>query len=119
VSTCAHLAAPPLDEAQADQPGREQVKTEQHIEPPLVTDGEAPEAGEPGQRALDHPAVPAQPFTALHPAPGDPASRPAPPRGGSVTRSQLEFGQSGREAGGLSEPFQQALRDFGDFAVIR
>jgi hypothetical protein len=38
---------------------------------PLVADGKAAEAVEPGERALDHPAVPAQTFAAVHPTPGD------------------------------------------------
>ena len=32
--------------------------------------------------------------------------------------TKLDFGQSGREAGDVSEPFQQARRDFGDLAGI-
>ena len=38
---------------------------------PLVADGQATEAVEPGQCALDNPAVPAQAFAAVHPTPGD------------------------------------------------
>ena len=54
------LAGPPLDEPEADQGGGEQVEPEQDVEPALVADGEPPEAREPGQRALDHPAVAAR-----------------------------------------------------------
>jgi uncharacterized membrane protein YgcG len=39
---------------------------------PRVTDGEAAEAGQPGQRSLDDPAVAAEPFAALDAAPSDP-----------------------------------------------
>lgn len=37
----------------------------------LVADGEAAEAGEPGQGSLDHPAVPAEALAAVLTAPGD------------------------------------------------
>lgn len=41
------------------------------VGPSLVADGEAAELGEPGQRPLDDPPVPAQTLAALDPAPGD------------------------------------------------
>jgi hypothetical protein len=41
------------------------------VGPALVADRQPTEAGEPGERAFDHPAVPAQPFAALDPAPRD------------------------------------------------
>ena len=63
------LAGPPPDEPEADQAGGEQVEAEQDVEPALVADGEPAEAGEPRQRALDHPAVAAQPLGAVDPAP--------------------------------------------------
>jgi hypothetical protein len=47
------------------------VEREQDVEPALVADGEPPEPGEPRQRALDHPPVPAQALGAVDPAPGD------------------------------------------------
>ncbi len=37
----------------------------------FVADGEAAEAADPGQRALDHPAVPAQALAILDAPPGD------------------------------------------------
>jgi hypothetical protein len=49
------LTGPPLDEPEVDQGGGEQVEAEQDVEPALVADGEPADAGEPGQRALDHP----------------------------------------------------------------
>jgi hypothetical protein len=73
------LAGPPLGEPEADQGGGEQVEREQDVEPALVTDREPPEAGEPGQRALYHPAVPAQALGALDARAGDPG-RDASPR---------------------------------------
>jgi hypothetical protein len=44
------------------------MEAEQDVGPPLVADRETPEPGEPGQRALDHPAVAAQPLGAVDPA---------------------------------------------------
>jgi hypothetical protein len=66
------LAGPPPDEPEADQAGGEVVESLQDIGPPLVADDEAAVAGEPGQRALYHPAVAAQAVAAVHPAAGDP-----------------------------------------------
>jgi hypothetical protein len=65
------LTGPSLDEPEADQGGGEVVEGSEDVRPPLVTDREPAEAGEPGQRAFDHPAVPAQAFAALDPAPRD------------------------------------------------
>jgi hypothetical protein len=70
-SASGRLAGPPLDEPEADQGGGEQVEPEQDVEPALVADGEPPEAREPGQRALDHPAMPAQALRALDTSAGD------------------------------------------------
>jgi hypothetical protein len=47
------------------------VEAEQNFEPPLVVDGEAPEAREPSQRALDHPPVATQALGALDTSAGD------------------------------------------------
>ena len=47
------------------------------VEPPLVAGGKPAEAGEPGERALDHPAVPARPLRVLDTAAGS-AGRNAP-----------------------------------------
>ena len=50
-----------------------------HVGPALVTDSEATEAAEPGERSLDNPQVPAQALTAIDPASGDAIFDPAPP----------------------------------------
>ena len=52
-----------------------------HVGPALVTDSEATEAAEPGERSLDNPPVPAQALTAIDPASGDAIFDPAPPQG--------------------------------------
>ena len=49
-----------------------------HVGPALITDGEAPEAAEPGKRSLHDPTVPAQALTAVDPASGDPSLDPVP-----------------------------------------
>jgi hypothetical protein len=69
--------APPSREAEADQGGGEVVECLEDVDPPLVTDGEPAEAGEPGQGALYYPPVPAEPFRAVDPAPRDPRGDPA------------------------------------------
>jgi len=65
------LTEPSLDEAPADETGGEVVEGGEDVGPPLVADGDATEAGEPGERALDHPSVPAQTLAAFDTAPGD------------------------------------------------
>lgn len=47
------------------------VKGGEDVGAPLVTDGEAAEAGEPSERTLDHPTVSAQALAALDAAAGD------------------------------------------------
>jgi hypothetical protein len=56
------------------------VEAEQDVEAALVADGEPAEAGEPSQRAFDHPAVKAQPLRALDPAAGDAGHDTSAPR---------------------------------------
>src|SRR4051812_49469182 len=43
-----------------------------HVVAPLVADHEPAAAGDPGQRTLHHPSMPAEALAALDPAPGDP-----------------------------------------------
>ncbi len=62
------LTGPPPGEPEADQGGGEQVERLEDVEPALVADGQPAQAGEPGQRALDHPAVPAEPLGVVDPA---------------------------------------------------
>jgi hypothetical protein len=50
----------------------------------LVADQQPAAAGDPGQRALDYPAVAAQPLAALDPAPGDPGDDAALPAGAAA-----------------------------------
>jgi hypothetical protein len=63
----------------------------QDVEPALVADGQPPEAGEPGQGALDHPAVPTQALAALHPAPRDARDYPPPAAGAAATAVVIAF----------------------------
>ncbi len=51
------------------------------VGPALVADREAAQAAEPGQGALDDPAVPAQTLAAVHTASGNPGLDPAPAQG--------------------------------------
>ena len=85
-SSHAPSAGPPLDEPEADQAGGEPVKRREDVSPPLVADREPAEAGEPGQRALHHPTVPAQVLAARSRSPGGRCARRCPAcgrRGGS------------------------------------
>jgi hypothetical protein len=84
-------AGPPPDEPEADQAGGEQVEPEQDVEPALVAHREPAEPGEPGQRALDHPAVAAQAFARLHTAPGDARDDAALAAGPAAARVVVPF----------------------------
>jgi len=54
------------------------------VNAPFVSDGKPAEAIEPGEGALDHPAMPAEPLAALDAAPGDARSG----RGGRMSRQR-------------------------------
>jgi hypothetical protein len=56
---------------EADESAAEDHEGFVDVGAPLVTDRKAAEAIEPGQCALDNPAVPTQAFAAVHPTPGD------------------------------------------------
>jgi hypothetical protein len=56
-------------------------QTPKEVGPPLVADSQAAAAQEPGERALDHPPVPAQPLARLDAAAGDPGRDAAPAEG--------------------------------------
>ena len=56
-------------------------QTPKEVGPPLVADSQAAAAQEPGERALDHPPVPAQPLARLDAAAGDPGGDAAPAEG--------------------------------------
>jgi hypothetical protein len=60
----------------------------QDIEPPFVADGQAPEAREPCQGALDDPAMAAEALAALDAAPGDPRGD-APSSGGLAAAREV------------------------------
>src|SRR4051794_25461595 len=62
----------PLKEAEADRGTGEDEEGEMHVVAPLVADHEPAAAGDPGQRTLHHPSMPAEALAALDPAPGDP-----------------------------------------------
>jgi hypothetical protein len=85
------LAGPPSDEPEADQGGGEQVEAEQDVEPALVADGQPAEAGEPGQRALDHPPVPTQAFAALDIPSRDARDDTPPAAGAAAARVVIPF----------------------------
>jgi hypothetical protein len=70
-----------LDVSPTDEGGREGEERLVDARPPLVADGEAAEAADPGQRPFNDPAVPAQAFAARHPTSGDPSLDPATTQG--------------------------------------
>ncbi len=72
------LTAPSLDVAPADEGSGKRQERLVDVGSALVTDREAAEAAEPRQRALHHPAVPAQALAAVDPASGDPSFDAAP-----------------------------------------
>ena len=47
------------------------VEGGEDVSSPFITDGDAAEAGEPSERALDYPSVPSQVFAALDATSGD------------------------------------------------
>lgn len=57
----------------------------------LVADGQPPEAAEPSQGALDHPAMPSQALAALDAAPGDPVGDVSPAQGTMTARQIVSF----------------------------
>lgn len=48
------------------------------VSAPFVSDGDATEAREPGERPLDHPSMSAEALAAFDAAPGDARDDPAP-----------------------------------------
>jgi hypothetical protein len=54
------------EEFQTDQRTGEMEQSAEHVGMALVADTEAAAAEQPGERALDHPAVPPQPLAGLH-----------------------------------------------------
>lgn len=71
-------------EAAVGQAGGEPMEHLEDVEPALVTDGEPPEPGELGQRALDHPTMPAELLGAVDPAPRDPRTDASPATGATA-----------------------------------
>jgi hypothetical protein len=61
------------------------------VGPALVADRQPTEAGEPGERAFDNPAVPTQPFAALDPAPRDAGNDAALATGAAATAVVVAF----------------------------
>src|SRR5919197_5656267 len=59
------------------------------VRPALVADDQAAEPPQPGQRALHHPAVAAQPLAALHSFARDAAPDAASPHGGPTARDVI------------------------------
>src|SRR3954454_706540 len=74
----------PLEEAEADRGAGEDEEGEVDVVAPLVADHQPAAAGDPGQRALHHPAVPTQALAALDAAPGDPGDDAAPAAGAAA-----------------------------------
>ncbi|SMG61197.1 hypothetical protein SAMN06265784_12018 [Paraburkholderia susongensis] len=67
-----------------------------NVETPLETNAQFAETGKPGVRALDHPAMPSQPFLAFYSAPGNARRNPSlfqvPPAAGKVrTLVRMQF----------------------------
>ncbi len=78
------------EEAEADERAGQVEQPLEQVRPPLVANTEAAKTEQPGLRALDHPAVPAEPFARLDPAAGDvrgdaPGAQ-CPAAGGEVVR---------------------------------
>jgi hypothetical protein len=117
-------AGPPLDEPEADQGGGEAVEALEDVGPALVADGQPPEAGEPGQRALYHPAVAAQAFRALDPAPGDPGDDAPPAAGAAAAVVVVPFvgvqlaRASARPAGALPDGLDRVEQGLEEPAVV-
>ncbi len=76
-----HLTEPSLDVVPADEGGGRGEERLVDVGSAFIANGEAAEAAEPSQRALDDPAMPAQTLAAVHPAPRDPSFDPAPAQG--------------------------------------
>ncbi len=81
-----HLTEPP-DLVEADEGAAEDHEGFGDVGTPLVADGGATDAVEPGQCALDDPAVPARAFAAVHPTPGDAGPGDAGPDGAGAALS--------------------------------
>ena len=69
----------PLDLVEGDEAGLEEREGLVDVGAPLVADGQAAGAIEPGMAALDHPAMPSEPVASLDAAPGNPRPDPARP----------------------------------------
>jgi hypothetical protein len=108
-SALERLTEPTFDEAGADDGGGEMVEGLMDVGATLVADGEAAEAGEPGERALDNPTVAPQALGTVDAAPGDarhdPAVAAGPVAGGVVV------GLVGVELGGPAPRPPAALSD--------
>src|SRR5215217_1766964 len=66
-----------VDNVPTDQRAADVQERQVHVRPPLVPDVQATVAIQPGERALDHPPVSAEPLATLDATPGD-ARRDAP-----------------------------------------
>jgi hypothetical protein len=60
------------EEAQAEQSAGKVEQPLEEVHPPLVADAEAAAAEQPGEAALDHPAVPPEPLTGVDSPTGNP-----------------------------------------------
>jgi len=88
------LTEPSLDEAPADETGGDVVEGGEDVGAPFVTDGDAAEAGEPGERTLDHPSVSAEAFAAFYAAPGNPRNDRPPAAGEVIALVGVQLGRS-------------------------
>jgi hypothetical protein len=78
------LSKPPLKRVEADEGTGERGEGMVDVEPAFVTDGQAAEAVDPCECALDDPSVLAQPLAALDATARDPVFDPAPEAGAAA-----------------------------------
>src|SRR3954447_17058287 len=74
----------PLEEAEADRGAGEDEEGEVDVITALVPDDQPTAAGDPGQRTVDDPSMPAEALAALDPAPGDPGDDAPLPAGAAA-----------------------------------
>src|SRR3954471_20551431 len=74
----------PLEEAEADRGAGENEEGEVDVVAALVADHQSAAAGDPGQRTLDHPSMPAEALAALDASPGDPGDDAPLPAGAAA-----------------------------------
>ena len=81
-----HLSKPFLEGVEADEGTAQGKEGEMNIRPSLVAHAQSAVLAQPGQRALHHPAMAAQPFAGVDPLAGDADPDVPPPAGGATAR---------------------------------